>query len=312
MKLLSGASSQFPRGTSDTTDACSSSSSLSCDLILENILPALFLALPRFIASLAAAQMPPRIPTEDDFAPLSPSLSLSLQYPSPRESTTAFLILLHGLGDSENPFASFARNLSLPGVLAIAVRGVSALPAFLLPGDEDTRGFHWGDDLRLDNESSDLDPDPGFKSATTAILDRLIAGVLVHRCGWLPSDVLLFGFGQGGSLALGLASRLRSGTCLSDADADAGSGSDFATFKGVVSIGGPLPLSMVPTTSARQRSETSVLLCQLDDDLVDAVKEEFSHVKAVRWKRNDVAMPRNRDEALPIIQFFADRLKSPW
>ncbi|RDA86582.1 hypothetical protein CP532_5995 [Ophiocordyceps camponoti-leonardi (nom. inval.)] len=236
--------------------------------------------------------MPPRIPTEADFAPLSTNLPLALHFPSPPESTTAILILLHGLGDSEAPFASFARAMALPGVLAISVRGVAPLPSAVL-GADDGFHFHWGDDLTLDPRSGDIDADPGFQRASRAIMQDLIRGVLVEKCGWEVDDVILFGFGQGGSLALGLASQLRD-----------------ATLKGVVSIGGPLPVSMVPTTSARAKSDTKVLLCQPDEDSVDAVESEFKDVTVARWKRQDVTMPRNRDEMLPIMKFLADRLKT--
>ncbi|RDA94464.1 hypothetical protein CP533_2233 [Ophiocordyceps camponoti-saundersi (nom. inval.)] len=236
--------------------------------------------------------MPPRIPTEADFAPLSTSLTLALHFPSPPESTTAFLILLHGLGDSEAPFASFARAMALPGVLAISVRGVAPLPSALL-SEGDGSNFHWGDDLTIDPGTGDIDPDPGFHRASQAIIEKLIRGVLVEYCGWELDDVILFGFGQGGSLALGLASQLRD-----------------ETLKGVVSIGGPLPVSMVPTTSARVKTDTKALLCQLDEDMVDAVESEFKDVTVVRWKRQDVAMPCNRDEMLPIMKFLAERLRT--
>lgn len=249
-------------------------------------------------ASRKKNKMPPRIPNEADFAPLAAILPHTVHFPTPRESTTALLVLLHGLGDSEAPFARFARAVALPGVLAVAVRGTAPLPgaAMLLDDADDAPGFHWGDDLRLETASGDVDPDPGFERAARAVMDRLVRGVFVERCGWEMGDVIVFGFGQGGSLALGMASQLRNSP-----------GGDV--FKGVVSIGGPLPLSMVPTTSTRSKSATKVLAVQLDQDQVEAVEAEFSHVTAVRWRRRDVAMPRDRDEMLPIMRFLADCLK---
>ncbi|PNY26029.1 Uncharacterized protein TCAP_04044 [Tolypocladium capitatum] len=253
--------------------------------------------------------MAPRIPTEADFAPLAATLPHALHFPDPRESTTAILVLLHGLGDNEAPFARFARNLALPGVLAIAVRGTAPLPPSLLFDDDgagDGRGaahFHWGDDVSLDRRTGDLDPDPGFGRAAGLIMDRLVGEVLLGKCGWELSDVILFGFGQGGSLALGLASALRK------TPATVSQGRRPEAFKGVVSIGGPLPASMVSTRSARDKSDTSVLVCQLDEDRVGDVEREFNDVRAVCWRRRDVAMPRDVEEAFPIIEFFADRLR---
>ncbi|WYZ38706.1 hypothetical protein EsH8_III_000620 [Colletotrichum jinshuiense] len=268
--------------------------------------------------------MPPRIPTPEDFDPIQPVLPLTLAFPNPPESTTAILILFHGLGDSEAPFASFARAMSLPGVLSISVRGPSPLPPSMLPDDSGSAAagagaghFHWGDDITFDPSTDDLSPDPGFAKAAALVTDRLIRETLVGRCGWELSDIILFGFGQGGSLALGLASQLRLGPKVVDVTdgpkAKRGDGSfDEGTLKGVLSIGGPLPHSMVPTVSTRSKVKTKACLVQLDDDAVDAVKGEFLDVRTVKWKRKDVAMPRDREEMFPLMKFLAECLKSGW
>ncbi|KAJ6438629.1 putative tRNA pseudouridine synthase 4 [Purpureocillium lavendulum] len=297
--------------------------------------------------------MPPRIPTEADFAPLAATLPHALHFPSPRESTTAILVLLHGLGDTEAPFASFARSMNLPGVLAVSVRGMAVLPPSMLPdaeapaptpalasgagagGDAGTAAtratatghYHWGDDLSIDPATGDVDADPGFARATRRVMDELVRGVLVDRCGWELSDVLLFGFGQGGSLALALAASLAKeqqvvDVTKADEQRQAHQQHDAAavaatttpsSFKGVVSIGGPLPPSAVSTRAARDRCRTSALVCQLDDEQSDYVRREFRDVRVVRWPtRADVDMPRNRDEMLPIMKFLAERLQSGW
>ncbi|KUI71020.1 hypothetical protein VM1G_07010 [Cytospora mali] len=249
-----------------------------------------------------------RIPKAEDFASLKPELTVSLHFPSPPESMTAILILFHGLGDSEIPFASFARNVNLPGVLAISVRGTNPLPPSLLGEPLDsgpTRNFHWGDDVNLAPHSDGLDADPGFSKAADLVSNRLIKGTLVEQCGWELSDILFFGFGQGGSLALGLASKLR------DDEAS-------KPFKGVVSIGGALPVSMIPSQSGRPKAKTPVLVCHgtsceaVDEDAIDVLKKEFVDVREVKWKKTDSSMPSNREEMLPIMQFFAERLRSGW
>ncbi|PTB62839.1 alpha/beta-hydrolase [Trichoderma citrinoviride] len=266
--------------------------------------------------------MPPRIPSEADFSPLTPLLPHALHFPSPRESTTSILILLHGLGDNERPFATFARSMALPGVLAISVRGTAPLPAGL-GGEGEGQGqhFHWGDDLNVDSNTGDLDPDPGFDKAARLVMQKLVKEVLLDQCGWEMNDILLFGFGQGGSLALGLASRLRTIERVVDVSDDCSASTTTTTattreekeklgktFKGVVSIGGPLPQSMVPSLSSRDKSRTPVLVCQLDDDEADAVRREFADVRVVRWRRREVAMPRDREEMFPIMKFIADQL----
>ncbi|KAF6845094.1 phospholipase carboxylesterase superfamily [Colletotrichum musicola] len=263
--------------------------------------------------------MPPRIPTPEDFAPIQPVLPLTLSFPNPPESTTAILVLFHGLGDSEAPFASFARAVSLPGVLSIAVRGPSPLPPSMLPDTTPVPSpgagaghFHWGDDITFDPDADGLSPDPGFSKAATLVTERLIRETLIGRCGWELSDIILFGFGQGGSLALGLASQLRLGPKVVDVSEGRQRSADEGTLKGVVSIGGPLPHSMIPTVSTRGKSKTKVCLVQVDDDAFDEVKDEFLDVRVVRWKRKDVAMPRDREEMFPIMKFLAECLKSGW
>ncbi|KAH9910102.1 alpha/beta-hydrolase [Xylariomycetidae sp. FL2044] len=262
--------------------------------------------------------MPTRIPKPEDFNHLKPRLEYSLVFPEVPETTTAILVLFHGLGDSDAPFATFAKNLNLPGVLAISVRGISPLPPSLLGLPDSsilapTRHFHWGDDLNISPSTGDLDPDPGFSTAEQLVVDKLIHETLIEKCGWGPQDILLFGFGQGGSLALGLASKIRAGDRIVDAtEVDK---TAATIFKGAVSVGGPLPMSLVPTLSAREKARTPVLVChgrssdQLDDEAMDLLRREFTDVREAKWKKNDDSMPKNREEMFPIMQFFADRLR---
>jgi predicted esterase len=89
-------------------------------------------------------------------------------------------------------------------------------------------------------------------------------------------------------------------------------------FKGVVSVGGALPVSMVPTVSGLGKAKTPVLVCcgreseAVDGDAEELLEREFEEVKLVRWKRNDDGMPRSREEVFPMMQFFAERLRSGW
>lgn len=162
----------------------------------------------------------------------------------------------------------------------------------------------------MDTNTGDIDADPGFDKASRLVMEKLVKGTLVDKCGWEMNDILFFGFGQGGSLALGVASRLRTVERIIDiSDGDDATKQKLGkTCKGVVSIGGPLPLSMVPSLSSREKSSTPVLVVQLDEDEVDVVKREFKEVRVVNWKRKEVAMPRDREEMFPIMKFLADQL----
>lgn len=261
-----------------------------------------------------------RIPKAEDFKSLEPDLTVSLHFPSPPESTTAILILFHGLGDIDTPFAGFAQSINLPGVLGISVRGTSPLPPALLGLPLDSgppRNFHWGDDLNL-GSSGGLDADPGYTKAADLVLNRLIRETLMDKCGWELSDILFFGYGQGGSLALGLASKIREGPQVEEVkeDKDGKPVETGRAFKGVVSIGGDLPPSMIPSLSARSKSETPILICRgkscdtVDEDAVDVLKKEFSSVQDVKWNKADSTMPSSQEEVLPMMKFFADRLRT--
>jgi hypothetical protein len=75
---------------------------------------------------------------------------------------------------------------------------------------------------------------------------------------------------------------------------------------------------MVPTVSGLGKAKTPVLVCcgreseAVDGDAEELLEREFEEVKLVRWKRNDDGMPRSREEVFPMMQFFAERLRSGW
>ena len=168
--------------------------------------------------------------------------------------------------------------------------------------------------------------DPGYEKVEELVMDKLVGGVLVGKCGWETEDVLLFGFGQGGGVALGLGSKLRTWEGAEGPRVEeVKEGEEVKQgvvekrerkFKGIVSIGGALPPSMIPSISAREKAKTPVLVLHgskseyVGEDEVDLIKREFENVKVVEWKRPDDGMPRSREEVLPMMEFFAERLKS--
>ena len=145
-------------------------------------------------------------------------------------------------------------------------------------------------------------------------MEKLVGEVLVRECGWEVGDLMLFGFGQGGAVAVGLASLLRTAAAAGEGHGGGGAG---RAFKGVVSVGGSLPASMIPS-SGGGKAKTPVLVCcgreseAVDEDAVEVLEREFEQVKVVRWARADDGMPRSREEVLPLMQFFAERLRSGW
>lgn len=120
----------------------------------------------------------------------------------------------------------------------------------------------------------------------------------MEKCGYKGREVVLFGFGQGGMLALSLAK-------------DMGN----EELGGVVSLGGALPASMALTTDGKQ-SKTPIIVCRasnnsvIRDKDVQRLKDSFEFIELKEWKKNGDGMPASREEMLPIMQFFARRLRS--
>src|SRR5437763_16646254 len=117
--------------------------------------------------------MPPsKLPKSSDFPP-----SLHAVLHSAPKPTNAVLFL-PGLGDTCQNFSSFARALNLPETLCITLQGPTPLP---LPLPE---GFHWGDDLLVDQRSGDLDLDAGFIKSIQLVTPEVIEHLVLSTCGF--------------------------------------------------------------------------------------------------------------------------------
>ncbi|OJD33063.1 phospholipase carboxylesterase superfamily protein [Diplodia corticola] len=242
--------------------------------------------------------MPPatkRLPTAQDFPS---TITVTVTPPPPSHPPTNVLVLLHGLGDTHAPFARLGAQMALPETCCVAVRAPAPLPF-------DLGGFHWGDDVLFDERTGDMDPDAGFeKSATRLLLDDVVRGVLGQKCGYAPRDVVLFGFAQGGMAALQVAAQLGKTP-----------GAEQEELGGVVSVGGAMPAAASLGEGGR-KFKTPVLLCKaargsgVSDGAVRRLKDSFEFAEVKEWRRVGDAMPSNRDEMMPIMQFFARRLKS--
>jgi predicted esterase len=204
---------------------------------------------------------------------------------------TNVLILLHGLGDTNASFTKLGQQLNLPETACIALQAPNALLF-------DIEGFHWGDDLIIDQSNGEMDMDTGFRSSTKLLLDGVIREGLIGKCGYKPREIVLFGFAQGGMAALQAAAEF---------------GGD--ELGGVISIGGALSQS-TPLKAIEKQGKTPILVCRatrnskVTDSAVLRLKDAFEHVEVKDWKRNGDGMMSNREEMLPIMQFLACRLLS--
>jgi predicted esterase len=168
----------------------------------------------------------------------------------------------------------------------------------------DIDGAHWGDDIVFDNDSV-IDPDAGFKASTNTVFNDVICKVLIDKCGYRPREIHIFGFGQGGMLALTVAAQSRK-------DDEHG---DTVSIGSVISIGGALPASTY-LSAVGKKSRTPVLLCHgyrlsaIKEGHVDRLKDFFDFVETKEWRKTGDGMPASREEMMPIMQFWARRLQS--
>ena len=142
-----------------------------------------------------------------------------------------------------------------------------------------------------------MDVDTGFKKSIDVVLGKIIQEGLIAKCGYKARDIVIFGYAQGGMVGL---------------QAAAESGEELG---GVVSVGGALSLS-VPLKALERKSRTPVLVCKaskgsaVTDGAVSKLKDAFEFVEVKEWRKNGDGMPSNREEMMPIMQFFARRLRS--
>jgi predicted esterase len=236
--------------------------------------------------------MAQRLPQKSDFAS---NLTVDIIPPSSGTPVNV-LILLHGLGDTQVSFAQLGKNLNLPETVCISLRGLNAIPSIFTSLDENIAAFHWGDDVLFDEQKCEIELDAGFESARKKLLEEVIQNSLIAKCGYPPRNILLLGFGQGGMAALSAIS------------------SSALEFGGLISIGGRLPSSAL--TSSMTKSKTPILVLggskstQVTRSSVDGLKTRFTEVEYVKWAKTEDSMPKSRDEMLPIMKFFARRLRS--
>ncbi|QGA16738.1 hypothetical protein EYB26_004406 [Talaromyces marneffei] len=266
--------------------------------------------------------------------------------PPAAERAPNILLLLHGLGDTATKFASFGRALNLPETICITVQAPTPLPSSFIdiPGG----GYHWGNDIVFNNDNDArtegaLAMDAGFNRARKLLVKDVVTDTLVKKYGYKLRDIMFLGFGQGGMAALDAARELGlhppvedempvAATISSSTEAQwtpssasaregrgkVGDKQYHPSLSGVVSFGAAYPLSASTVAGGGTKDRTPVLLLAGRDDGSSAVtdtalrrtRDVFEFVEIHRWNRRGDGMPRSREDMLPVMQFFARRLKS--
>lgn len=235
------------------------------------------------------------VPSPSDLpATLKPVIHLP-----PNNQPANVILFLPGLGDTAANFSSFARALNLPDVLTITLNPPFPLPFPLGPGDQ------WSEDLQVDATTGAFDSDSPLTRAVELVAKDVIADVLIEKSEYRPDHIHLIGFGQGGSVAVSVPLHA--------------SLSSFAPLGGVISIGGALPISTTvnsPSSASKNRTPLLLLsgskspLASPESSPLKRIKSAFEFVTYHQWRKSDDSMPKNRDEVLPMMQFWARTLKS--
>lgn len=150
----------------------------------------------------------------------------------------------------------------------------------------------------FDQNTGEMDVDTGFKASTRLLLDSVIREGLMGKCGYKARQIMIFGFAQGGMVGLQAAAEL--------------TGDELG---GVISIGGVVPLSL-SMQALQKKCRTLVLVCKaargsaVTEGAEAKLKDAFEFVEIKEWKKKGDSMPSSREEMMPIMQFFARRLRS--
>lgn len=233
----------------------------------------------------------PTQPRVSDF----PSDLHSVIYLPPNNRLSNVIVFFSGLGDTSINFAGFAKALNLPDALTITLQ-----PPFPLPFPTGPGG-HWSDDLQIDTQTGTIDADSPVIKASGIVADA-ISEVLMKKHNFTRSQIHLFGYCQGGSVALAVA--------LNDTVLALG------PLGSIVSIGGVLPISSSHVTKTRSRTPVLLLggsrgeLAKSDQSPVKRLKSLFELVEYHQWKKADDSMPKSREEVFPMMQFLARVLRS--
>ncbi|KAF9303699.1 hypothetical protein BGZ74_003220 [Mortierella antarctica] len=208
------------------------------------------------------------------------------------------VIFFHGLGDKIEPsFTRLAASLQLPMTATCCVQAPLAVPYL------EEEGWTWYPSFN--NLTGEQSPER-LLQVKQKIRPNLVSLVkhFVDKCGFASHKIFLFGFSQGGEMALDLAAF------------------GGVPLGGVISIGGYLMDEVQNDPPALKQMPTQVLVLQGDKDdtrPINVAKDKFKYIKRVFGANNCVhkvvdgmghGMPTNEAGWQPLMVFFANNLSS--
>jgi len=249
--------------------------------------------------------------------PRKTSIKVPFEYtPSDDGTDENMLILLHGLGDTHLPFARLARSLKLPQTATLAIRAPEQIPYLY------EQAFQWYTSFDPLGELIER-PNP------TPALDLLSSTLhhLITDCSWPPERIHLFGFAQGGSVAVEFCLKWwkseleKQRASISEATVEANDNSNDTaanqphspkSLGSAVTISGPL-LSYYPALS--HPCPTPLLIIHrpspsesaLPPSAITSFKKVYSKVQDLVIGKGE-GMPRSREEWEPVMKLWSENL----
>lgn len=220
-------------------------------------------------------------PSDDSFKNLSLEFVLQ-KFPAHLKNRRAskIILLLHDYGGNQSSLKDFAEeHLKEPDTLYVLLRGIRALA--------ENDQYHWAD--------SDQFPGGSFLEATNTIGELIVEG-LIKKHNIPPRSIVLLGHGQGGMVALSLATSW-----------------DRTELGGVITIGGPLPEHFTLPSRANVLTPALVLggtLGNVNATAEKRIRDFVMHVDVHLIPDIKDRLPQSGDQTsiFMLKEFFAHRL----
>jgi len=235
-------------------------------------------------------------------APKKPKIPVPFVYtPSDDGTDENLLILLHGLGDTHDPFAKLGKSLKLPQTATLALRGTQQLPWL------DEPAFEWYTSFDLLGEPvppQKVDPRPAFD-----LLEGVLAYLTSEECGSWPNEKIhFFGFAQGGSVALQVALKMWKDALAAKQEP--------RRLGSIVSVNGPLfshptalstPCTMSVLIAYRPSPSSSTDPMSVTQSAVSSIRKVFPNTSESKMGPRG-GMPSSKEEWEPIMRFWSGNL----
>ncbi|KAG0002615.1 hypothetical protein BGZ65_002489 [Modicella reniformis] len=242
----------------------------------------------------------PNYPPLRKVPPQGWSTSLKFEYQPSADGVDENLVLfLHGLGDKIKPnFVRLSQSLQLPQSATCCIQAPTPIPYLEL------EGWQWFPSFsNLSGELLGPESPERMLQITQLTRPQLVKFVrhCIDHCGFDSRKIILFGFSQGGEVALDLAAF------------------GNLNLRAVISLGGYLMVES-QTSEPVGKLNTCVMVVQGDKDKQRSVKEakdRFKYIQRMFGKDNAEhsivegmghEMPNNEAGWRPLMKFFARNL----